>query len=216
MKTANWTRRKVLGAGVAAVGAATVANFSVVEALADSRNWHDDEWYSLPVPGEVPANLPLLTCAPALVNMGDGKLRRVLAYNGQFPGPTWIARTGDVVTTTLDNDLDEPTITHWHGLVVDHANDGGPLLAIAPGGSYDYSFPIVQRAGLNFYHPHPHMLTGEQVCLGLAGAFIIRDNEEDALGLPAAPYEVPLIIRDASFDHAGNLLYNPTSSGFKG
>ena len=216
MKTTDWTRRRVLRAGVAALGAATVAKFSIPEALAQSRGWHDEEWYPLPVPGEVPANLPLLTCAPALVNMGDGKQRRVLAYNGQFPGPTWVARTGDVVTTTLDNDLDDPTITHWHGLVVDHANDGGPLLAIAPGESYDYSFPIVQRAGLNFYHPHPHMLTGEQVCLGLAGAFIIRDAEEDALHLPSGPYEVPLVIRDASFDSQGNLLYNPTSSGFKG
>jgi blue copper oxidase len=216
MRTADWTRRKVLGAGMAALGAATLAKLSIPEALAESGGWHDAEWYPLPVPGEAPANLPLLTCAPALVNMGDGKLRSVLAYNGQFPGPTWVARTGDVVTTTLDNDLDDPTITHWHGLVVDHANDGGPLLAIAPGESYDYSFPIVQRAGLNFYHPHPHMLTGEQVCLGLAGAFIIRDNEEDALGLPSDPYEVPLVIRDASFDSQGNLLYNPTSSGFKG
>ena len=165
---------------------------------------------------EVPANLPTLTCAPALVDMGDGKPRGVWAYNGMFPGPTWIARTGEVVTTKLQNGLSEPTITHWHGLIVDFRNDGGPLLQVGSGGSYDYTFPIVQRAGLNFYHPHPHMLTGKQVCLGLAGAFIIRDAEEDALGLPAGPYEVPLHIRDASFDKKGSLTYNPTSSGFVG
>lgn len=175
-----------------------------------------DLWYPLQVPDDVPASLPLLTCAPAQVNMGDGRLRGVLAYNGRFPGPTWEARTGDQVTVRLHNGLGEPTITHWHGLVVDFPNDGGPLLAIGPGATYDYSFPIVQRAGLNFYHPHPHMLTGKQVCLGLAGAFIIRDPEEDGLGLPAAPYEVPLVIRDASFDRAGNLIYNPSSSGFNG
>ncbi|HEX9275162.1 MAG TPA: multicopper oxidase domain-containing protein [Casimicrobiaceae bacterium] len=216
MNTADWTRRRMLRAGIAALGAATVAKVSLSEALAESGHWYGDESYPLPVPEQTPANLPLLTCAPALVNMGDGKPRRVLAYNGQFPGPTWVARTGDMVTTRLQNGLDDPTITHWHGLVVDFANDGGPLLEIEPGTSYDYSFPIVQRAGLNFYHPHPHMLTGEQVCLGLAGAFIIRDDEEDALGLPSGPYEVPLVIRDASFDNQGNLLYNPTSSGFKG
>jgi FtsP/CotA-like multicopper oxidase with cupredoxin domain len=91
------------------------------------------------------------------------------------------------------------------------------LLAVGPGGTYTYDFPIVQRASLNFYHPHPHMLTGEQVCLGLAGAFVIRDGEEDALSLPQGlPYEVPLVIRDASFDKKGNLAYNPTSSGFVG
>jgi len=96
------------------------------------------------------------------------------------------------------------------------ARNSTPHTAIGPGQSYAYDFPIVQRAGLNFYHAHPDMLTGKQVCLGLAGGFIVRDGEEDALGLPAGPYEVPLIIRDASFDRAGNLLYNPTSTGFKG
>jgi len=116
----------------------------------------------------------------------------------------------------LVNQLDEQTITHWHRLVVDFPNDGGPLLAIEPGQSYGYNFQIRQRAGLNFYHPHPHMLTGKQVCLGLAGAFIIRDGEEDALALPSGRYEIPLIIRDASFDNQGNLAYNPTTSGFNG
>src|SRR6266511_3551708 len=107
MNTADWTRRKVLRAGIAALGAAAVAKFSIPEALAESRGWHSDEWYPLPVPEEVPANLPYLTCAPAWVDMGDGKLRRVLAYNDQFPGPTWAARTGEQVTTQLHNPHDD-------------------------------------------------------------------------------------------------------------
>jgi blue copper oxidase len=160
--------------------------------------------------------MELLECGPAWVDMGDGVSRRVLAYNEQFPGPTWEARPGEVVKTTLINNLNQPTITHWHGLLVDFENDGGPLLAIDPGQSYDYEFPIIQRAGFNFYHAHPHMHIGEQVCLGLAGAFIIRDAEEEELHLPSGPYEVPLHIRDASFDNRGNLVYNPSSSGFKG
>lgn len=178
--------------------------------------FHKSPWYPMRRPDEVPASLSTLTCAPAQVNMGDGVMRTVLAYNGRFPGPTWNARAGDTISVRLVNGLSEETITHWHGLIVDFPNDGGPLLAIAPGDSYDYQFPIVQRASLNFYHPHPHMLTGKQVCLGLAGAFVVRDDEDDALGLPSGPYEVPLIIRDASFDRKGNLLYNPTSSGFSG
>ena len=218
MGNRHWTRRDVLRAVAFAFGAAAASrpSLSMAMGMAHGRGWSGDEWYPLALPQTTPANLPTLACAPAMVNMGDGRLRRVLAYNGQFPGPTWIARTGEHVTTTLQNGLAQPTITHWHGLVVDFANDGGPLLEIDPGESYAYSFPILQRAGLNFYHPHPHMLTGEQVGLGLAGAFIIRDAEEDALGLPSGPYEVPLALRDASFDSLGNLLYNPTSSGFKG
>lgn len=205
----RWTRREVLGVA----GAVAVAN---VPAFAAGRSEQGPGWNRLPIPDTTPPDTALLECAPAQVDMGDGLLRGVWAYNGKFPGPTWVARTGDRVSTTLHNGLDEPTIVHWHGMVVDEANDGGPRSAIGPGQSYAYDFQVIQRAGLNFYHAHPDMLTGKQVCLGLAGAFIVRDNEEDALGLPAGRYEVPLIIRDASFDRAGSLLYNPTSSGFKG
>jgi FtsP/CotA-like multicopper oxidase with cupredoxin domain len=60
------------------------------------------------------------------------------------------------------------------------------------------------------------MLTGQQVAMGLAGAFIINDAEEDALGLPSGAYEVPLIVRDASLDTTGNLQYKPRSGGFLG
>jgi blue copper oxidase len=91
-----------------------------------------------------------------------------------------------------------------------------PNYAVPPGGSYQYQFPINQRAALNWYHPHPNMTTGEQVCLGLAGAFIITDSEEAALGLHSGTYEIPLIIRDANLDSSGNLIYNPTTTGFQG
>lgn len=205
----GWSRRAFLsGTATALCGLAT--------RRLEAAGRPDEPRYSLRLPTETSADLSQLTCAPALVDMGDGRLRGVLAYNGEFPGPTWIARTGDWITVSLQNGLTEETITHWHGLMVNYQNDGGPHLGVAPGQSYGYNFQIVQRAGLNFYHPHPHQLTGKQVCLGLAGAFIVRDAEEDALGLPSGPYEVPLIIRDANFDSQGNLAYNPTTSGFKG
>ncbi len=52
--------------------------------------------------------------------------------------------------------------------------------------------------------------------LRLAGAFIVRDAEEGALGLPGGRCELPLVVRDAKFDRRGNLLYNPRRSGFVG
>ena len=42
---------------------------------------------------------------------------------------------------------------------------------------------------------------------GLADFHIIRDDEEDALGLPSGPRELPLMIVDRSFDLDGSLLY---------
>lgn len=153
---------------------------------------------------------------PGTVDLGGGNLSNAWVYNGLMPGPTFRARRGDRAQITLSNELPQQTITHWHGMVVSHENDGHPIYAVPPGGSYGYDFTIDQRAALNWYHPHPHMLTGEQVCLGLAGAFIINDAEEDALGLPTGGYEVPLVVRDAQLDNAGNLQYKPRSGGFLG
>jgi FtsP/CotA-like multicopper oxidase with cupredoxin domain len=166
-------------------------------------------------PTVAPSNFTL-TEAPGTISLGS-RTTPAWVYNGGLPGPTLVARTGDQATITLHNGLaSEPTITHWHGMLVNHANDGHPMEAIAPGANYDYSFPIRNRAALNWYHPHPHMLTGEQVAMGLAGGFIIRDTEEDALGLPSGKYEVPLVFRDAAFDSTGAMAYKPRSGGFEG
>jgi blue copper oxidase len=157
-----------------------------------------------------------LRAAATRIDVG-GRMSNAWTYNGLMPGPTLRARTGDTATITLRNDLpSEPTITHWHGMLVDHPNDGHPMAAIAPGASYSYAYPIMNRAALNWYHPHPHMLTGEQVALGLAGAFIINDATEDGLQLPGGSHELPLVLRDAAFDSTGNLQYKPRSGGFLG
>jgi FtsP/CotA-like multicopper oxidase with cupredoxin domain len=161
-----------------------------------------------------------LTAAPATLDIG-GRSSNVWAYNGQFPGPVLEVQRGTDQASpeyniSLMNGLQQPTITHWHGMIVDHMNDGHPMNSISPGQTYNYSFAVNQRAALNWYHPHPHMMTGEQVYMGLAGAFIVRDEEEKGLGLPSGAYEVPLIIRDATLDSTGNLVYKPRSGGFLG
>ncbi len=170
--------------------------------------------YPLRIPPTVsPGNYPL-TAASGTADLGGGQNSAVLAYNGFFPGPTFRANRGDSASIQLTNGLSEATTVHWHGMIVPTAADGQPQNTVAPGASYSYQFPIAQRACLNWYHPHPHMETGKQVVLGLAGAFIVNDAEEAALGLPSGAYELPLIVRDANFDSAGNLIYNPTSSGY--
>lgn len=170
----------------------------------------------LRIPPVVAASGYTLTAAPGSHDFGGGQLAQAWMYNGQFPGPTLVGNTGGIATLQFVNGLPQPSITHWHGMIVDHEDDGHPHQVVPPGGSYAYDFPIAQRACLNWYHPHPHMLTGEQVYRGLAGAFIVRDAEEAALGLPSGAYEVPLIIRDASFDTAGALKFGAKSSGFLG
>ncbi len=163
--------------------------------------------YPLYIPPTVSPSGLTLTEAPATVNVGGGQMASVWAYNGLLPGPTIQASRGSTASINLVNGLSQETITHWHGTIVDGLNDGHPKFAIPPGATYPYSFTINQRAALNWYHPHTHLLTNEQVAMGLAGAFIIRDTEESALGLPSGNYEVPLVVKDASFDNAYNMIF---------
>ncbi|MCG9970970.1 multicopper oxidase family protein, partial [Christiangramia crocea] len=157
-----------------------------------------------------------LKAATHNADIGGGKSSSVWAFNDSFPGPTIEVSRGGNFQTSFVNNLQDESIVHWHGMLVNHQNDGHPKFAVAPGNKYDYNFTVNQRATLNWYHPHPHGKTGEQVNMGLAGAFIIRDEEEQAKQLPAGDYEIPLIIRDATFNRAGDIEYKPRSGGFAG
>ncbi|MDQ3856697.1 MAG: multicopper oxidase domain-containing protein, partial [Chloroflexota bacterium] len=206
----RWSRRDFLkyaaaSAGVAAVGVS--APTIVLGAKGGGGGTVSRNPLRIP-PIASPSGLTL-TAAPTGVS-------KVLAYNGQFPGPTLVASRGDAARVGLANGLSGETTIHWHGMIVPEAADGHPKYAVAPGGSYSYSFTVSQRACLNWYHPHPHMMTGHQVYYGLAGAFIVRDSEEGGLGLPSGAYEVPLIVRDASYDSQGNLSFGAKASGFLG
>jgi len=86
-----------------------------------------------------------------------------------------------------------------------------PKDAVKAGDSYNVNFPIIQRASTNFYHAHPDMHTGKQVYMGLAGMFIIEDDEEKALGLPSGEYDIPLMITDKRFDANKQLIYSPNT-----
>ena len=152
------------------------------------------------------------------IGIGGGRETDVLLYNGQFPGPTIEVAKGSSFAATLTNRLADPSMIHWHGLIVPTAVDGQPQDAVpGDGGTKEYAFPVNQRASLNFYHPHPHHHTGSQVYFGLAGAFIVRDDGsggEEAFLLNVPEY--PLVVRDASFDSTKNLAYGGKASGFLG
>src|SRR5215207_182782 len=222
MSSVVLNRRAFLGVA-ASSGVMLAAGSAVTTATrasaAPSRTATRNPLYTPPVVDVGGLQTPYsLTEAPSTVDLGGGKLSKAWVYNGLLPGPTFRARPGDTARFTLHNGLTEPTITHWHGMLVDHLNDGHPVYAIPPGGTYSYAFPIRtdQRAALNWYHPHPDGFTGEQVALGLAGAFVINDAQEGSLGLPSGSYEVPLVIRDTVLDSTGNLKYTPKGGGFLG
>lgn len=125
--------------------------------------------------------------------------------------PLLIARRGDRLDVTLLNRLGQDTTIHWHGLAVDEANDGSGLHAVRHGDRYRYAFRVDNRAGLYWYHAHPHFHTGEQVHQGLAGLLLIEDDEELALRqhlrLPWGERDIPLLIADKQRGRGNELSY---------
>jgi FtsP/CotA-like multicopper oxidase with cupredoxin domain len=85
--------------------------------------------------------------------------------------------------------------------------DGHPMYAIGTGSRYVYEFIVDNRAGTYWFHPHPHERTGFQVYRGLAGFFLVGDDEEDALKLPRGTFDLPLVIQDRTFDSRNQLVY---------
>lgn len=129
------------------------------------------------------------------------------AWAGIYLGPIVRVRRGQRVRIDLINELPESTIIHWHGLHVPDDMDGHPRHAIAPGEHYVYEFTVVNRAGSYWFHPHPHGRTGKQIYLGLAGLFLVSDDEEAALDLPTGAQDLPLIIQDRNFDDSNQFVY---------
>ncbi len=151
-----------------------------------------------------------MTVASSNVAVWPGTTTQVTAINGSYPCPTVRVQRGSVFSAHVVNQLSEDATVHWHGLIAPEAMDGRPKDPILPGGSFTYTFPIVQRAGTYFYHAHANMLTAKQVYQGFAGLFIIDDDNENPLGLPRGAFDVPLVIQDRRSANQPQFTYSPT------
>jgi FtsP/CotA-like multicopper oxidase with cupredoxin domain len=94
------------------------------------------------------------------------------------PDGTWGYRgvKGDIFDAIVKNTTDEPTVLHWHGLIVPNAEDGVPGVTqapIPPGGQYHYHFKLNQ-AGTYWMHSH-YQLQEQEL---LSAPFIILDPKE--------------------------------------
>lgn len=163
---------------------------------------------ALKLPGEISSTSFDIAAKTGSVSLGEGANTQVYTTNGMFPSPTIRAQRGDHLSIKFANDMDQESILHWHGMSVPPDMDGHPRDAVEPGQEYKYNFTINQRAGTYWYHPHPDGFTGLQVYKGVAGFFIVEDEEEKSLNLPSADYEIPLVIQDKKISADGKLLYD--------
>ena len=121
-----------------------------------------------------------------------GKSYTMYAFNGQYPGPLIEAARGSEVTVAFTNRLPHPTTVHWHGIRLDHRNDGVPDLsqpAVPPGGEFTYRLRFPD-AGIYWYHPHVREDIQQE--LGLYGNLLVRSGAGADYG-PADREEVLML-----------------------
>jgi len=143
------------------------------------------------------------------------------------PGPTFETRSGQGLLVEWANELpeahflpidnsvhgaetDKPqvrTVIHLHGGKTPPDSDGYPENWYVPGKSAVFHYPNRQDAAMLWYHDHALGINRLNLFAGLMGAFIVRDEAEDALNLPRGKYEIPLIFYDRVFDLEGQLNY---------
>ena len=159
-----------------------------------------------------------ITAQKESVEIVPGKSSEIWTYRAERDGktytnPTFRVQKGKEFSAEFANDLDEETTVHWHGLHVDWRMDGHPFLPVAPGSTYRYAFPLQDRGGTYWYHPHPHGGTARQTYAGLAGFFLVEDEDEqrldEALDLSLGETDIPLLIQDKILDESGNFVYEP-------
>ncbi len=110
--------------------------------------------------------------------IAPGKLVKAWGFNNQLPGPVLKASKGDTIVVHVKNDLQQPTIIHWHGIRLPAPMDGTGEVQqpIQPGESFEYRF-VVPDAGTFWYHSHFNET--EQLERGMYGPLIVE--EETAL-----------------------------------
>lgn len=210
MKRRDFIKRSALSTVGVWAGSSILLNACHTEEdMIGEVNWIVEGAFERPLPIPDTAHTgSILQAQVSTAELLNGKTGSTLSYGNGILGPTIQATTGETVTLTLHNTLTEETNIHWHGLVLPENMDGHPRDVAVSGAQIQYVLPIIQRAGTYWYHPHPHGSTGRQVFMGLAGMFLVKDDEEAALNLPSGEFEIPLIIQDKHFE-GNNLEYSP-------
>ncbi len=185
------------------------SGFGVSNTFANADGFHPDLDIALRATS---AEIPIFPGDPTQVYQYKGRIIRggsdaLQNVEGGYLGPIIRAKKGQKVRIRFKNNIPEETIVHWHGLHVPSAMDGHPRDVIKPGRRFLYEYEVKNRAGTYWYHPHPHGHTGPQVNRGLAGFFLVSDDEEAGIPLPQGEHDIPLVIQDRTFDLNNQFIY---------
>ncbi len=154
-------------------------------------------------------NLAINDTFAQIVNTGNQTITG--GINGSFWGPTLFINKGDTVHMNVQNNLNDSTTIHWHGMHLPAVMDGGPHQVIPPGTLWQPYWKVTNEASTLWYHPHLHEMTEEQITKGIGGLIIVRDSNESALALPRnySIDDIPLVLTDRDFTTANQFSVVP-------
>lgn len=194
-----FTRRAVLGAGIAvAGGSGPLTSCSAPSSASDDSHGPRagsgnagapaaaepaPEGYVSPHGEEVaaahqergPVREIRLTATTTSLDLGAGTVR-TWAYDDELPARPIRVTAGDTLAVRLANHLPHSTTVHWHGISLRNDMDGVPGVtqpSIKAGASFDYRF-TVPDPGTYWFHPH----SGVQLDRGLYAPLIVDDPRE--------------------------------------
>ena len=137
------------------------------------------------------------------VEIVPGRHTVIWGYNGTFPGPTIKARRGRTVSVRQVNQLRSTCASARRR---DTAGVGWfPTDHTIP--ARHATIVRMPASGHLWYHDHTMDRTGRNIYMGLAGLYLLEDDDERALGLPEGPYDVPLLVQDRLFASDGSFQY---------
>ena len=121
-----------------------------------------------------------LTASKFQWDIAPGKTITAWGFNKQVPAPTLKAKIGDTIIIRVNNELEEPTIIHWHGLRIPSSMDGTDAVQepIQPGETFEYRFELPD-AGTFWFHSHANETV--QMERGMYGALIVEDTAEQVI-----------------------------------
>lgn len=136
----------------------------------------------------------------------------VWGYEGITPGPTIVQRRGRRTVVRHINGIHRPNhrwaSVHLHGNASAPQYDGYASDVIRPEHYKDYIYPNEQDARTLWYHDHGVHDTAFNAYMGLAALYITHDEKELSLPIPHGRYDVPLVIKDATFAKNGQLIFD--------
>jgi suppressor of ftsI len=144
----------------------------------------------------------------------EGKQTSSWGINGSYLGPTLRVSRGDQVSFDVINQLNESSTLHWHGMRLPAVMDGGPHQMIEAGAIWEPYWTIEQPAATTWYHPHLHGKTAQHVYRGLAGLFIVEDEDSKKLPSEYGINDIPIIIQDKLFKGDGSFNENMSMTPF--